>query len=131
MQPLDARRLLPCFDEPNFKAEFSISVQHPEGTTALSNARAEHSRNVERGWTLTLFEKTPKMATYLLALTISDFQHREGQYNGIKVSAINKQTNNQSKLQNYYESDSCLGPTLKTSPHGTRPGRGHPFAAIF
>lgn len=48
MQPLDARRLLPCFDEPSFKAEFSISVQHPEGTNVLSNAPIEHSRSVER-----------------------------------------------------------------------------------
>uniref|UniRef100_A0A915NTH6 Aminopeptidase n=1 Tax=Meloidogyne floridensis TaxID=298350 RepID=A0A915NTH6_9BILA len=48
MQPLDARKLLPCFDEPSFKAEFSISVQHPDGTVALSNAPIEHTRNVER-----------------------------------------------------------------------------------
>nr|CAD2167432.1 unnamed protein product [Meloidogyne enterolobii] len=85
MQPLDARKMLPCFDEPSFKAEFSISVQHPDGTVALSNAPIEHTRNVERGWTLSLFEKTPKMATYLLALVISDFQCREASYNRIKI----------------------------------------------
>uniref|UniRef100_A0A914MU83 Aminopeptidase n=1 Tax=Meloidogyne incognita TaxID=6306 RepID=A0A914MU83_MELIC len=85
MQPLDARKMLPCFDEPSFKAEFSISVQHPDGTVALSNAPIEHTRNVERGWTLSLFEKTPKMATYLLALVISDFQYREASYNRIKI----------------------------------------------
>ncbi|CAK5081502.1 unnamed protein product [Meloidogyne enterolobii] len=85
MQPLDARKMLPCFDEPSFKAEFSISVQHPDGTVALSNAPIEHTRNVERGWTLSLFEKTPKMATYLLALVISDFQYREASYNKIKI----------------------------------------------
>ncbi|KAI3419126.1 hypothetical protein GPALN_006887 [Globodera pallida] len=85
MQPLDARRLLPCFDEPSFKADFSISVQHPEGTTVLSNAPLAHFRRVERGWSLSLFERTPKMATYLLALTVSDFKHKETSYKDVTI----------------------------------------------
>ncbi|KAL3100685.1 hypothetical protein niasHT_020964 [Heterodera trifolii] len=85
MQPLDARRLLPCFDEPSFKADFSISVQHPEGTTVLSNAPLSHFRRMERGWSLSLFERTPKMATYLLALTVSDFKHIETNYKHVTI----------------------------------------------
>ncbi|KJH48561.1 peptidase family M1 [Dictyocaulus viviparus] len=36
-QPAYARRMVPCFDEPMFKANLTVGVIHPEGTTALSN----------------------------------------------------------------------------------------------
>ncbi|KAK6029948.1 peptidase family M1, partial [Ostertagia ostertagi] len=32
-----ARKMVPCFDEPSFKAPWSVTVIHPQGTTALSN----------------------------------------------------------------------------------------------
>lgn len=37
MEPTDARRMVPCFDEPDFKAVWKIRVIHPKGTRAISN----------------------------------------------------------------------------------------------
>lgn len=37
MEPVDARRAFPCFDEPSFKAEFSIILGRKSHMTALSN----------------------------------------------------------------------------------------------
>jgi len=37
MEPADARRVFPCFDEPNYKATFQITVGHRADLTALSN----------------------------------------------------------------------------------------------
>ena len=37
MEPTDARRVFPCFDEPNYKATFQVTVGHWAALTALSN----------------------------------------------------------------------------------------------
>ena len=38
MEPTDARRMVPCFDEPEFKAVWKIKILHPQGSKAVSNA---------------------------------------------------------------------------------------------
>ena len=37
--PSETRKGFPCFDEPQFKATFDITIQHPAGTIAISNAQ--------------------------------------------------------------------------------------------
>lgn len=37
MEPISARMVLPCFDEPDLKATFQVTIIHPKDTIALSN----------------------------------------------------------------------------------------------
>uniref|UniRef100_A0AAY4BEN2 Aminopeptidase n=1 Tax=Denticeps clupeoides TaxID=299321 RepID=A0AAY4BEN2_9TELE len=78
MQPTDARKAFPCFDEPAMKAVFHMTLVHDRGTVALANGMEIETVNfTTNGVELsrTTFEPTEKMSTYLLAFVVSDFAH--------------------------------------------------------
>ena len=65
--PYYANRVLPSFDQPNLKANFSLRVLAPEGWTVVSMnpGTAESAVDGKQLWT---FTKTPKIATYVFSL---------------------------------------------------------------
>lgn len=75
----DARRALPCFDEPNLKATFDVSLEIPEDLVALSNMpeKGVAQKGSKEGLKVVSFERTPKMSTYLLAWTVADLEYVE------------------------------------------------------
>ncbi|XP_028812989.1 aminopeptidase N-like isoform X2 [Denticeps clupeoides] len=78
MQPTDARRVFPCFDEPSMKAVFHVSLIHEPGTVAISNGMEIDTVNVTMngfGVFQTTFQPTKRMSTYLLAFVACDCSH--------------------------------------------------------
>jgi aminopeptidase N len=86
MEPTDARRAFPSFDEPAFKATYDITIVVDEGDTAISNSKvvSDVPGPVEGKHTIT-FERTAKMSTYLVALLVGDWQCSEGGVDGIPI----------------------------------------------
>ena len=54
----DAQRMFACFDQPDLKAPFAVSVRAPEGWTVVLNGRATQDGDVWSG-------TTPRISTYL------------------------------------------------------------------
>ena len=67
-----AREAFPCVDEPEAKATFAISILSNE-LVVLSNMPVASQQESSEG-TLTTFEQTPRMSTYLAAFVAGDLQ---------------------------------------------------------
>ncbi|XP_050088642.1 aminopeptidase N [Anopheles aquasalis] len=76
--PIDARRAFPCFDSPEMKATFAISIVHPnDRAMTLSNMeQIGHQYDVGRApdYVREDFAITPRMSTYLVAFITSNLQ---------------------------------------------------------
>jgi len=73
----DARRAFPCWDEPDFKAVFGITLAVPADLTAVSNA-AEVSRSPrDDGKHVVRFADTMSMSTYLVAFVVGPLEITE------------------------------------------------------
>ena len=69
----DARRFLPSWDEPDYKATFDLVARVPANEMAVSNMPAGSSRNIAGGLKEVRFQTTPTMSSYLLFFASGDF----------------------------------------------------------
>ncbi|OMJ17803.1 Puromycin-sensitive aminopeptidase [Smittium culicis] len=78
-EPTFARYAFPCFDEPEFKSTFSITLNVRKGLIGLSNGKVKKEfYNIETGMNEIIFEKSPTMSTYLVAFVVGEFDYIEG-----------------------------------------------------
>ena len=72
-QESDARRVMPCMDNPLYKATFDIEMVIDENLKAISNEVPIEEKKVGNGKKLIKFRRTPIMSTYLVFLGAGDF----------------------------------------------------------
>ncbi len=95
MEPTDARRMFPCWDEPAFRAIFQLSVSLPlpacEKFEAVSNMPLTQVNDSTAGGAGTrefVFAPTPPMASYLVALIAGELESVEGEADGVKIRVL-------------------------------------------
>jgi puromycin-sensitive aminopeptidase len=76
-QATDARRIFPCWDEPDFKATYQTTMVVAEGLEAYSNSSELDRVPLGEGRVEFRFAKTMKMSTYLLAFVAGPFEATE------------------------------------------------------
>jgi puromycin-sensitive aminopeptidase len=72
----DARRAFPCWDEPSFKAVFSVTLAIDPALTAVSNT-AVLGETLEHGRKVVRFADTIVMSTYLVAFVVGELEATE------------------------------------------------------
>lgn len=73
-EPPYARRFVPSFDEPIYKATFDVSATVPVGQMAVSNMPVTSETPAGPGLKTVTFQTSPKMSSYLLFFGLGDFE---------------------------------------------------------
>lgn len=74
--PISARSAFPCFDEPKYKANFTLTLTHSKQYHALSNMPAK-SITYSDNLVTTSFYTSLKMSTYIVCWVVSNFSYIE------------------------------------------------------
>ncbi len=86
----DARRFAPMWDEPAKKATFRLSSITPAGQTPFSNMPIKSSRKLMSGETLTTFDISPKMSSYLLFFGMGEVERKTKMAGNVEVGIITR-----------------------------------------
>jgi len=88
LEPADARRIFPCWDEPAFKATFQLTVTLPQQFLAVSNMPVAKQEPAADGRKRIAFATTPKMSSYLFVLTAGDLERITADADGVTVGVV-------------------------------------------
>ena len=76
-ESIQARRFMPGFDEPGFKAPFDMTLIIPEGMQAIANTPEASRVPAGDGYERVKFDRTRPLSTYLLSVAVGNFDKVE------------------------------------------------------
>jgi len=76
----DAKRMFACFDQPDLKSVYRLTVVTPKGWKVVSNALAESSEETPEGAVRTVFGVSERISTYLVALITGPYSEWHDEY---------------------------------------------------
>src|SRR5215813_3822108 len=89
--PARAHEAFPCFDQPDLKARWTLTLVVPEGWEALGNG-AETSRSSRERRTRVTFAETQPVSTYLFAFAAGKFSIERAERNGRIMRMFHRET---------------------------------------
>ncbi|MDX1689860.1 MAG: aminopeptidase N [Acidimicrobiia bacterium] len=72
-EPYSAHRVFPCFDQPDLKARYAVSVTAPSDWEVVSAGRVAETTEIGDGHVRHVFAETAPFSTYLLAVCAGPF----------------------------------------------------------
>ena len=84
----DARRFIPSWDEPNYKATFTLTATVPSDEMVVSNMPIATTDKLGNGLSKVTFQQSPKMSTYLLFFSLGDFERATTMSDGTQIGVI-------------------------------------------
>ncbi len=89
--PDRARTVFPCFDQPDLKGRFSLSLEVPAGWEAVANGPV-CSTELSGDRKTVSFRETPPLSTYLFAFAAGKWQKETRERNGKPLSVFYRET---------------------------------------
>ena len=86
----DARRMVPSWDEPAYKASFALEATVPAGEMAVSNMPVRSTTPLPDGRVRVCFADSPKMSTYLLFFALGDFERATASVDGTELGVVTR-----------------------------------------
>ncbi|QOZ27920.1 M1 family metallopeptidase [Bradyrhizobium sp. CCBAU 51753] len=88
LEPADARRIFPCWDEPAFKASFALTVVIARHLLAVGNMPVTGEQPVGDNLKKVAFAPTPKMSSYLFVLTVGELERVTADAGGVTIGVV-------------------------------------------
>jgi len=97
--PDRASTVFPCFDQPNLKASFNLTLQTPKDWVAVSNSPVINKMETDTT-TLWIFDKTYPISTYLFAFAAGKFQAINYANDSFRMTIYHRETDTQKVARN-------------------------------
>jgi aminopeptidase N len=88
LEPSDARRIFPCWDEPAFKATFTLTATVPANFLAVGNMPVMREEAISALQRRVSFAPTPKMSSYLFVFTTGELERITASEGGVTVGVV-------------------------------------------
>ncbi|MFJ9785631.1 aminopeptidase N [Amycolatopsis sp. NPDC101161] len=76
----DAKRMFACFDQPDLKSVYRLTVIAPKDWKVISNTAAESTEETPEGAVRTVFKESEQLSTYLVALIAGPYAEWRDEY---------------------------------------------------
>ena len=90
--PARASAAFPCFDQPNLKGVWRLTLMLPAGWSAVANAPIAREEAIDKGRRMIVFDATEPLPTYLVSFAAGRFDEEREERNGRTFRMLHRET---------------------------------------
>ncbi|MBA2254715.1 MAG: aminopeptidase N, partial [Chloroflexi bacterium] len=87
-EPYDAHRLFPCFDQPDIKGSYEISVAAPPSWQVVTNSVETAAEELPDGRVRRRYERTARFSPYLVAIVAGEYHVERSEHEGLPMALL-------------------------------------------